>query len=153
MENFSVGNLVVSSLIAGVFGTLGMSVFLYVISKSVYKNTDMVKALGSLVTKSLNNAFQVGISLHIISGIVFAFIYAIILAIFNVHGLSACLGGSLIIGFIHGGVVSFLLIPAVAESHPLHRFRIEGFSVAIAYWAAHIVYGLIVGIIIGAVGL
>lgn len=152
MENISIGNLLITGFIAGIFGTSAMSIFLYSISKSGYANADMVRALGSLFTKSMDNAFQVGIALHTVSGIFFAFIYTFIAMALGVHGFGASLGCGLIIGFIHGAVVSFLLVAAVAENHPLPQFQTAGFTVAVAHWAAHLVYGAIVGIIIGLIG-
>jgi uncharacterized membrane protein YeaQ/YmgE (transglycosylase-associated protein family) len=152
MEHISIGNLIIIGLIAGIFGTSAMSIFLNLISKSGYANADMIRALGSLFTKSMNNAFQVGLALHMISGIIFAFIYTFIMMALNIHGFTACLGAGLIIGFIHGAVVSFLLVATVAENHPLPQFQTAGFSVAVAHWAGHIVYGVVVGIVIGIIG-
>ncbi len=55
----------------------------------------------------------------------------------------------LLIGFIHGAVVGFLLISTVAVRHPLPEFREAGFNVAVAHWADHLVYGFLVGSVIG----
>ena len=46
----------------------------------------------------------------------------------------------------------FVLVAAVAESHPLPEFREAGFSVAVAHWFGHIIYGLMVGAVIGLIG-
>lgn len=152
MENISIGDLAAISLIGGIFGTIGMTIFLTVVSKSGYANADMVRALGSLFTKTLNSAFKVGIIIHICSGIIFAFLYTFAVSTLDIHGFLSCAGAGLLIGFIHGAVVSFILVASVAENHPLPQFQKAGFSVAVAHWAAHLVYGLIVGAAIGLIG-
>jgi hypothetical protein len=43
-------------------------------------------------------------------------------------------------------VVSLLLVIVVAEHHPLERFREAGFRVGVTHVAAHVVYGLVLGI-------
>lgn len=152
MENISIGDLVAISLIGGILGTLGMTIFLTVVSKSGYANADMVRALGSLFTKTLDSAFKVGIIIHICSGIIFAFFYTFAISALDVRGFLSSAGAGLLIGFIHGAVVSFLLVASVAENHPLPQFQKAGFSVAVAHWAAHLIYGLIVGISVGIIG-
>jgi hypothetical protein len=54
-----------------------------------------------------------------------------------------------LIGFLHGFVVFFLLINMVAEHHPLPEFREVGVGVAAAHLVGHIIYGLVVGMILG----
>jgi hypothetical protein len=150
--NISFGNLITTALIAGIFGTASMTIFLQIISKTGVANADMVRALGSLFTKSLDSAFSVGIIIHSISGLFFAFLYTIVITALNIHGVPSCAGSGTLIGFIHGGIVSFLLVASVAERHPLPEFQKAGFSVAAAHWIAHIIYGFIVGIVIGLIG-
>lgn len=152
MESISAGSLILISIIGGIFATSAMTLFLYGISSSGYANVDMVRALGSLFTKSLDNAFQVGIIIHTISGVIFAFLYSFIIMFLNVHGFASLVGAGLIIGFIHGAVVSFLLVASVAENHPLPQFQTAGFSVAVAHWFGHLVYGTVIGIVIGLIG-
>ena len=150
--NTSIGNIVGIALIAGILGTACMTMFLQIITKMGVANADMVRAIGSLFTKTLKSAFSFGIILHIISGIIFAFLYTYVIIIFNIHGVLSVTGSGILIGFIHGGIVGFVLVTAVAENHPLPKFQKAGFSVAIAHWTAHIVYGFIVGLTIGVIG-
>ena len=152
MDGISIGSLVGISLIAGIIATAGMTIFLQVVSKTGIANADMVRALGSLFTKKLDNAFGVGLTIHTISGIFFAFFYTLAITALNVHGLPSSIGSGILIGFIHGGVVSFLLVASVAENHPLPQFQKAGFSVAAAHWIAHLIYGFIIGLTIGLIG-
>jgi hypothetical protein len=105
-----------------------MTLFLQIISKSEVANADMVRAIGSLFTESLESAFSFGIILHMISGIIFAFLYTFAIIGLNIHGVVSCIGSGTFIGFIHGGVVSFILVTAVAEHHPLHEFQMQVFQ-------------------------
>jgi hypothetical protein len=149
--DISFGTVVGVSLIAGVIGTAGMTIFLQIITKTGVANADMVRALGSLFTKSLDSAFSVGIVIHTISGIIFAFIYAIIITSFNLQGIIKSASAGTIMGFIQGGIVGFVLVTSVAENHPLPDFQKAGFSVAVVHWLAHVIYGFIVGLIVGLI--
>ncbi len=150
--NTSISNIISTAVIAGIFGTSGMTIFLQIISKSGIANADMVRAIGSLFTKKLDSAFSFGIILHLISGIIFAFLYTFAILGLNVHGIASSIGSGTIIGFIHGGVVSFVLVTAVAEHHPLPEFQKAGFSVAVAHLVGHMIFGFIVGLIIALTG-
>jgi hypothetical protein len=57
------------------------------------------------------------------------------------------------IGLFHGVAFAFVLVISVAEHHPLEQFRDAGFEVAIAHLAGHIIYGLIVGTMVGILGI
>jgi hypothetical protein len=91
----------------------------------------------------------VGIVIHFVSGIFFAFLYSLAITAFNVHNVLLTTGSGVLIGFIHGGVVGFLLVTAVAEHHPLPQFKKAEFSVGVAHWIGHVVFGLLVGLIAG----
>jgi len=56
-------------------------------------------------------------------------------------------------GVFHGLVVSFLLAVLVAEHHPIEQFQKAGSEVAAAHLFGHIIYGLIVGAVIGIAGI
>lgn len=137
------------SFISGLVATTGMTLLLTAITKSGLANADMVRAVGSLFTRSYDNAFKVGFIIHLSAGLVFGFIYTFAVQAFDVQGFPGIVGSGVLIGFIHGAVVSFMLVAAVAEHHPLKEFQEAGFSVAAAHWAAHLLYGLLVGIVLG----
>jgi uncharacterized membrane protein YagU involved in acid resistance len=149
MLDTSFGFLIWKSIVAGIIATTSMEVLFRMCTKTGIANIDMVRAIGSLITKTFDSYYKVGVIVHFISGIFFAFVYALVFTTFNVTGILNNIGAGLLMGFIHGTVVSFVLVIAVAEHHPLEEFRTTGFSVAIAHWAGHLVYGLVVGLIIG----
>ncbi len=152
MAYINIGQLLWVALVAGVIGTAGMTFFLQSITKSGIANADMVRAIGSLFTKSLDNAFGIGIAIHFFFGYLFAVLYILLITFFNIHSFLATTGFGLLLGFIHGAVVGFTLVAAVAESHPLEQFRDPGFSVAVAHWAAHVIFGILVGALISLMG-
>lgn len=149
MFNIPISDFIIMSLISGLIATTGMTLLLNAITKSDIANADMVRAVGSLFTKSPDNAFRTGMIMHFSVGIIFGFLYTFAIQAFEVQGFLSNVGSGLLIGFIHGAVVSFLLVAAVAEHHPLPEFQKAGFSVAVAHWAAHLFYGLLVGIVSG----
>ena len=53
-------------------------------------------------------------------------------------------------GFIHGIVVMLLVCIAVMEHHPIARYHERGPMTGLAQLLAHIVYGVVVGLIVHA---
>ncbi len=152
MDQIAISRIIWLAIWAGIVGTAGMEILLQSITKSGMANADMARAVGSLFTKSMSNAYKFGIIIQTFSGIIFAFLYTLVIVYFNVHGFLSSAGAGTLIGFIHGAVVGFVLVAAVAESHPMKEFREAGFSVAVAHWIGHLVYGLLVGVVIGLMG-
>lgn len=140
------------SIVAGVVGTGGMTLTMYLINKMGVANARMVIAIGSIITKTRENAIRVGLMMHFTVGIAFAILYAIFFSVYGINDLLKFLGVGFGFGFIHGFVMSFILVIAVAEHHPLEEFRKAGFSVAVAHVLGHMVYGTLVGLVIGLSG-
>ena len=80
-------------------------------------------------------------------------IYTILFSVLDLQGFYATTGAGLFIGFLHGFILSFILVTSVAEHHPLAEFREAGVGVALSHFLGHIIYGTLVGCIIGAYGL
>ncbi len=138
----------------GLLATTVMTAFLYFIHWAGFANGDMVRAIGSAITKRYDGSFWTGMAVHYVSGIVFAGIYVYILSLvppladdqaIKMAGLGALLG------FVHGLVVSLGLVVVVAEHHPMEQFRRAGFGVALVHLAAHVVYGGVVGWCVGVI--
>lgn len=149
MINIPFYDFLLMSVVSGLVATTGMTLLLTAITKSGIANADMVHAVGSLFTKSLDNAAKVGMVIHITTGLIFALLYTFVIESFEVQGFLSNVGAGVLIGFIHGAVVGFLLVAAVAEHHPLKEFQKAGFSVAAAHWAAHLFYGFLIGLVLG----
>jgi hypothetical protein len=141
------------SVVAGVVGTGGMTFTMYLINKMGVANARMVIAIGSIITKTRENAIRVGLVMHFTAGIAFAILYTIFFSVYGINNLLQFVGVGFGFGFIHGFVLSFILVIAVAEHHPLEEFRQAGFSVAVAHVVGHMVYGTLVGLVIGLSGI
>ena len=140
--------MVFIQIIAGILATAGMTGFLWVIDKTGKINANMVKAVGSAVTRSVETSLIPGLLIQFFSGIIFAFIYIFFLDILQLSTvISHVLAGG-IIGFGHGFAFSFVMV-ILAEHHPVERFQNAGFPVAIVHFIAHIIYGCIIGLIDG----
>lgn len=141
------------TIVAGVVGTGGMTFVMYLINKMGLTNAKMVIAIGSIITKTRENAIRVGLIVHFTAGIFFAILYTVFFSVYGLEGLLKFVGVGFGFGFIHGFVMSFILVIAVAEHHPLEEFRDAGFAVALAHVVGHMVYGTLVGLVIGLSGI
>ncbi len=140
-------------ILSGILGTGGMSLVMWLITRSGLANADMIRAVGSIYTRSYENALLPGIIMHFTAGIIFAFLYVLFLSLFSLGSVGAYIGMGAMTGVFHGLVVSFLLVVSVAEHHPLEQFQKAGAEVAVAHLVGHIIYGLIVGAVIGIAGI
>jgi hypothetical protein len=137
---------VTNIVFAGLIGTVLMSISMGVIHRTGIANADMIRALGSLVTRSLQRAFPVGLLIHLTAGVLFAFPYTYILRSLPVTGAAAELVVGAAIGAFHGAAMSFVLLAVVAEKHPLEQFRDSGIEVGAAHVVGHVFYGAGLGL-------
>ena len=135
-------------IICGIAGTSAMSFVMWFITKEEIANADMLRAIGSIFTDD-KSAFSTGLSIHYIFGIVLAFVYLLIISLFQPQSLWAYTGLGAMIGLFHGVAFAFLLVVVVAEHHPKESFREAGLEVALAHLGGHVVYGLAVGFVAG----
>lgn len=143
----------IQTVFAGIAGTLSMTLLMWFIHRSGIANADMIRAIGSMLTRSYENAFSPGLIIHFIVGAVIAFFYVLLINLFAPSTVVYNTLTGAMIGLFHGVAFAFILVISVAEYHPLEQFREAGFEVAIAHLAGHIVYGLIVGTIVGILGI
>jgi uncharacterized membrane protein YagU involved in acid resistance len=137
------------TILAGILGTAGMTFVMWLITRSGLANADMMRAIGSIYTRAYENSLLLGFIVHFTIGIIIAFVYTAFLSIFLLRSIPALIGLGGMLGLLHGLAVSFALVSLVAEHHPLDQFRKAGSEVVVAHMAGHIVYGMIVGIVIG----
>ncbi len=132
--------------IAGLVGTVLMSLTMGLITVTHITNADMIRGVGSLVTKRLDNAFPVGLLLHLIAGALFAVPYTYVLRSMPVISPGTQIAGGGALGAFHGVAMAFILMALVAEKHPIERFRKAGVEVAAAHIVGHVAYGMGVGL-------
>jgi hypothetical protein len=135
--------------IAGLLGALAMTAVMKLLAQTGWARGDMITAVGSLLTKSRETAVPVGLVMHTLSAIVFAQIYTALLIGLSLSGWPMAVVAGLGFGVFHGLVVSLSLCWVVADQHPLPEFREAGVSVAITHFIGHVVYGTVVGLVIG----
>ena len=146
-------DFLITSVAAGVVATGGMAFLMHVITALELTNADMVKAIGSVVTRSLKFAWPVGMVLHLSAGIAFAILYVGLFTFTNPEKLADLVGTGAVFGAAHGFVVALLLITVVAKRHPLEEFRKAGLFVGAAHFFGHVLYGALVGLVAGFMGL
>lgn len=140
-----------TAIAAGLIATAAMVLVMAAITQFGITNADMVRAIGSLFTRSLDTARTVGSFIHFTAGVVFAFLYILAFQLIGVEGALTMIAGT-VLGFAHGFVMSFILVTSVAEHHPLEQFRKAGFAVAAAHFIGHGVYGFAIGAVVAAIG-
>jgi hypothetical protein len=133
-------------LLVGIVATACMSLSLYLIHWSGFANGDMVRAVGSLVTRHYENSLPVGWVIHFSAGAAFSVLYTLAWEMSGFPAETLVVLICTVFGLFHGAVVSLLLVVIVAEHHPLERFREAGLRVAVTHVAAHVVYGFVVGV-------
>ena len=133
--------------LSGIAGTLLMSAVMTLIHRSNWANADMIRALGSYVTRRYENALAPGLVIHLASGILFAFPYTVALGLINATSSAGLILGGGLLGLVHGFAMSFILLAAVSEKHPVEQFRGAGLEVGVAHIVGHVFYGLGVGVV------
>ncbi|NIP37967.1 MAG: hypothetical protein GWO07_02865 [Candidatus Dadabacteria bacterium] len=144
--------VIIEAMLSGLVGTAGMTVVMWLITRSGLAHADMIRAIGSIFTRSYKDSVIPGIIVHFGVGMIIAFFYVLIISILDPVSTIKIVGAGAMIGIFHGVTFSFLLVVAVAEHHPLEQFKTAGSEVAVAHLAGHIVYGLLVGAVVAATG-
>jgi hypothetical protein len=135
---------------AGIAGALGMSAFMYAVSKKMlHTPINMVEAVGSLITGSMDQAKRVGLIVHLASGIYFSFVYTALFMGMHTNGFPVTFFAGLGLGFFHGLIVAYGLMFYTAERHPVAEFRHVTFQVGVLHLFGHVLYGGIVGFLVG----
>jgi hypothetical protein len=139
----------VTSLVAGVLGGLAMELAMWLIARGGLAKGDMILALGSLLTKSRENAYRVGLVIHATAAVGFALVYTLLMVTLGYTHLPMSLMLGLGVGVLHGLLVSLMLVWVVADRHPLEEFKEADLLVGLSHFAGHVAYGGVVGLVVG----
>jgi hypothetical protein len=153
MHPFSLIHFLVTSVVAGALGAIALEVAMWLICRTGWAKGNMIVAVGAILTRSRETAFQAGVLLHSISAVVFAMIYAFAMMQMGLTQLPTAFFIGIGFGMFHGLVVSLMLVWIVAERHPLEEFQEAGLAVGLSHFVGHVAYGAIVGLVIGLLGL
>ena len=145
----SIVTLLLTAAVAGLLAGMVMELVLWIVGRAGWAKADMIAALGGLVTRRRENAWQTGAIIHAISAIGFAILYILVITKLGYTRLPASLmlGGG--IGFLHGLIVSLGLVWVVAEQHPLEEFQEADFAIGLSHLVGHVAYGLVIGFVVG----
>ncbi len=138
-----------TALLAGVIGGLAMELAMWLIRRASDVKGDMILALGSLITKTRHNGYRVGVIVHATVAIGFGFVYTLLMVTLGFTQLPHALMLGLGVGAFHGLVVSLMLVWVVADQHPLEEFKEADLLIGLSHMAGHIVYGGVVGLVVG----
>ncbi len=140
---------ILTSLVAGLLGAAAMEIVMWLITRDGWAKANMIVALGSLITRTRENAFRTGAVVHAVAAFGFAMLYAYLMGRFGLAHLPDAFFAGIGFGIIHGLVVCLALVWVVAERHPLEEFQDAGLAVGVSHFAGHVAYGAIVGLVIG----
>jgi hypothetical protein len=138
-----------TALVAGVLGVAALELVMWLITRKGWAQGNMIVAIGSLLTGSRKNAFKVGAVLHVISGVIFALLYAWAMWRLGFTHLPTALAAGVGFGTLHGMIVSLALVWIVSEHHPLEEFNEAGLAIGVSHVAGHVAFGAMVGLVIG----
>jgi hypothetical protein len=138
-----------TALVAGIIGGLAMELAMWAISRAGLAKGDMILALGSLLTKTRENAYRVGFIIHATAAIGFALVYTLLMVTLGYTSLPLSLMLGLGVGALHGIIVSLMLVWVVSDQHPLEEFKEADLLVGLTHFAGHVVYGGVIGLIVG----
>ncbi len=138
-----------TSLVAGILGGVAMQLVMWLIARAGLAKGDMILALGSLLSKSRDNAYRVGLVVHATAAVGFALVYALLLVTLGYTRLPLSLMLGLGVGVLHGLLVSLMLVWVVADRHPLEEFKEADLLVGLSHFAGHVAYGGMVGLVVG----
>ncbi|MCB1052789.1 MAG: hypothetical protein KDC71_19460 [Acidobacteria bacterium] len=138
-------------LIAGILGSVTMTVVMRRSGVFRLPETQMIRAIGSFYTKNMDNALVPGFIAHIAAGIGFAYLYWFLIqtAPDQVNSRIVIMVVCMLIGLVHGIIVTLFLVISVAQYHPLKEFRELQPGDMAAHIIAHFVYGVVVGLVLG----
>ena len=126
-----------------------MEFVMWLIARAGLAKGDMILALGSLLSKSRENAYRIGLVIHVTASIGFALVYALLLVTLGYTRLPLALMLGLGVGVLHGLLVSLMLVWVVSDRHPLEEFKDADLLVGLSHFAGHVAYGAVVGLVVG----
>lgn len=145
----SLVSYLLTSLVGGILGGVAMELAMWLIAKAGLAKGDMILALGSLLTKTRDNAYRVGLIVHATAAVGFALLYTLLLVALGYTAMPLSMMLGLGVGIVHGLIVSLMLVWVVADQHPLEEFKEADLLVGLSHLAGHVMYGAVVGLVVG----
>jgi hypothetical protein len=135
--------------IIGVIATAAMNCFLWLISGLTKTHCDMVRAVGSIYTHNESNSLGPGLIMQFTAGLLSTYVYGIFLNFVHSKIPYTFAGLGMIMGLIHGLMVSIVLAKLLSEHHPVVRYQHLSGKAFAAHVLAHILFGMVIGAMYG----
>lgn len=159
--NYSIG----WALLAGVIGAMAMLPVIYGGLAMGMTKMDLLRTLGSMVQPKGSDAtiYGIGLMMHAMMGAAFGLVHAGLLHAFDPSSGGAAVGLGILIGAVHGTIVTGVMPMMLTMGHPLVKDgtitapgpAMTGFGkmTPMGLVVAHVAYGLVTGAIyVAAVG-
>lgn len=134
---------VIGAIIAGVVGTAVMTILMYVAPMMGMPKMDIIGMLGSMVTTDKRQATGLGLAMHMMMGILFALVYALLWSA-GVGGATALWG--IVFGAIHT-IAVLIVMPMMMRVHPRPPEMDSGPMTMMGQLVGHMVFGLVVALV------
>lgn len=141
-------DMVFYAVLAGLLGAGAMWAVMKLIERAGPPTGGMVIAVGSLLTRSRENALPTGLLVYLLSAGVFGVVYTLLMVRLTLTAWPHALFTGAGFGLFHGLVVSLGLVWIVSDNHPLTEFRKATPLIFLSHFAGHIVFGAVVGLVI-----
>jgi hypothetical protein len=140
---------VLYSILAGLAGAAAMTLVLGLFGKVGWTRANLVVALGQLFSQNRNTALLIGATIHAVAGAIFAMVYTLIFALFHLQTATAIIFVGLGVGWAHGIVASLIFVVSTVLGNPEGEMKKVQFAGGPAYMVSHMVFGFVVGVVIG----
>ncbi|MGB0257547.1 MAG: hypothetical protein ACPGES_02730 [Coraliomargarita sp.] len=131
----------------GLAGAYAMNFFMRQVSAAYSERVDMIQALGSYFTGSLDNARQVGTTIHAFAGVIFGMLYFAIMQAMGALVFPYAIFLGIGFGFFHGLVMSYGLMFYASEKHPIKQYRKATLEEGLLHLVGHIIFGGVTGLL------
>ncbi len=145
----SILTVIILGAICGLIGSFAMNLFMRTVSHAYSQRVDMVIALGSFFTGTVDNAATLGTLIHSIAGIVFGILYFLLMNVMNSLSFPSAVFLGLGFGFFHGLIMSYCLMFIASERHPIEAYRKATLEQGLLHLVGHVIFGGVAGLIGG----
>jgi hypothetical protein len=127
---------------SGLLAAAVMALFLVAIEKLGWAKSDMFWTLGKIFSNEKKKAKTIGLFIHATAGVVFAVAYVLLWSVYSPLNYDTFISAGILTGALHGAMVGVSLIIMLTG-------RNKGWNVAMTQLAAHTLFGLTLGAIVG----
>jgi uncharacterized membrane protein YvlD (DUF360 family) len=135
--------------VCGLIGSFAMNLFMRTVSHAYSQRVDMVIALGSFFTGTVDRAAILGTLIHSIAGIVFGILYFLLMNVMNSLSFPSAVFLGLGFGFFHGLIMSYCLMFIASERHPIEAYRKATLEQGLLHLVGHMIFGGVAGLLGG----